>query len=194
MNRRDALKYTGTAFGFAVTGGTFAAFLQSCQADPSDPSGWTPSTFTKSQVEMIGAIADTMLPTTDTPGAKDLKVHQFIDYFVSNALGAEDQAQAKEGMALLEEHLGKDYASSSAEDQMAKLTSLNDSAIAATEPDPVLGTYIELKRLIIGGYFTSQEIGMEVLDYSPVPGPYKGCVPVEEVGNGKLSAHSTERI
>ena len=188
MNRRDALKYTGTAFGFAVTGGTFAAFLQSCQADSGDPSGWTPSTFTKSQVEMIGAIADTMIPTTDTPGAKDLKVHQFIDYFVSNALGEEDQAQAKEGMGLLEEYLGKDYAKSSAEDQMAKLKALNDEAIAAKEPDPVKGTYMELKGLIINGYFTSQEIGMEVLNYSPVPGPYKGCVPLAEVGNGKISA------
>jgi hypothetical protein len=32
------------------------------------------------------------------------------------------------------------------------------------------------------GYFTSEQVGRNVLHYDPVPGRYDACVPIDEVG------------
>jgi hypothetical protein len=32
------------------------------------------------------------------------------------------------------------------------------------------------------GYFTSEQVGRNVLLYDPVPGRYDGCVPIDQVG------------
>ena len=32
------------------------------------------------------------------------------------------------------------------------------------------------------GFFTSKEIGTKVLIYDPIPGEYKGCIPLADVG------------
>ncbi|MCK5677686.1 MAG: hypothetical protein KAH72_04355, partial [Flavobacteriaceae bacterium] len=33
------------------------------------------------------------------------------------------------------------------------------------------------------GYYTSEKVGEEVLSYDPVPGVFKGCIPLKEIGN-----------
>ena len=49
-------------------------------------------------------------------------------------------------------------------------------------PEPVT-FYRSLKSTALWGYFTSQEIGENVLNYDPIPGGYNGCIPLSEVGN-----------
>ena len=40
--------------------------------------------------------------------------------------------------------------------------------------------YVDLKRFVITGYFNS-EIGVkQALNYRPIPGEFKGCIPLEE--------------
>jgi hypothetical protein len=41
---------------------------------------------------------------------------------------------------------------------------------------------LQFKELVVAGYFTSEAGATKVLQYLPVPGPYKGCVLAEEVG------------
>jgi hypothetical protein len=41
---------------------------------------------------------------------------------------------------------------------------------------------IEVKELVITGFFTSEPGATQVLQYNQVPGPFKGCVPLSEVG------------
>ncbi|HPF10506.1 MAG TPA: gluconate 2-dehydrogenase subunit 3 family protein [Flavobacteriaceae bacterium] len=42
-----------------------------------------------------------------------------------------------------------------------------------------------IRGLTIWGWKTSEEIGKNVLWYDPVPGQYKGCIPLTDTGNGK---------
>ena len=42
--------------------------------------------------------------------------------------------------------------------------------------------YRQLKGLILFGYFSSEEIGKNVLNYDPVPGVFIGCMPLSEIG------------
>ena len=45
--------------------------------------------------------------------------------------------------------------------------------------------YIDLKKLVIRGYFNS-EIGVtQALNYRPIPGTLRGCIPLKE-SDGKL--------
>ncbi len=37
--------------------------------------------------------------------------------------------------------------------------------------------------MAIWAYFTSEEIGENVLSYDPIPGKYEPCKPLSEVGN-----------
>ncbi|MFK7980382.1 MAG: gluconate 2-dehydrogenase subunit 3 family protein, partial [Saprospiraceae bacterium] len=46
-----------------------------------------------------------------------------------------------------------------------------------------VGFYRSMKSLALWGYFSSEEIGREVLNYDPVPGDYQGCVPLADIGN-----------
>ena len=43
--------------------------------------------------------------------------------------------------------------------------------------------FAKMKELTLTGYFTSEKVGKEVLNYDPIPGDYKGCRDIEEVGN-----------
>lgn len=43
--------------------------------------------------------------------------------------------------------------------------------------------YRQVRELTLVGYFTSKEVGMNVLKYDPIPGMYKSCIPLSETGN-----------
>ncbi len=54
------------------------------------------------------------------------------------------------------------------------------------EQEPV-GFYRQLKSMALWGYFSSEEIGMKHLNYDPIPGEYRGCIPLDEVGGKNWS-------
>jgi hypothetical protein len=50
-------------------------------------------------------------------------------------------------------------------------------------PQEPVGFYRDLKSAVLYAYFSSEEIGKNVLSYDPIPGEYRGCMPLSEVGN-----------
>jgi hypothetical protein len=40
-----------------------------------------------------------------------------------------------------------------------------------------------VREFALLGFFTSERIGKEVLVFDPIPGGYKPCIPLSEVGN-----------
>ncbi len=47
---------------------------------PSEPAAaYAPKVFSSSQLATVGALCETILPRTDSPGALDAKVHELID-------------------------------------------------------------------------------------------------------------------
>ena len=185
MNRRAALKYTGLTFGYALTATSLSTLMTSCQADV-ESDGWSPSTLSKAQSDLVAEFAETLLPRTETPGAKDVLVHRYIDSFLTDYLNDENRQAAMEGIKALEDHLNaageKAFVQLDNAGRMSVLQALNAAAITADAPDALQSTYLELKSLVISTFFTSEKIGTEVLAYAPVPGPFKGCIPLEEVG------------
>lgn len=87
------------------------------------------------------------------------------------------------------------YLRSSKEEQMAYGKKMGEY-LMALEKDPTTASFDEdaqlfyllssIRGLTTWGWKTSEQIGENVLWYDPVPGQQKGCIPLEEAGNGKV--------
>jgi hypothetical protein len=186
MNRRDALKYTAVSLGYALTATTASAILGGCQADTS--ADWVPNTLTEGQANALSAISDTLLPATESsPGASDVHVHRFIDELYTNWASEETRSKWLADFDALHAELDNTrnnpaFDKLSAEEQFAALNEMNTRALSKDDLSETEQFYRGLKSTIIGAYFSSKEVGMEVLAYDPIPGVYQGCIPYEDVG------------
>lgn len=193
MDRRHALKNTALWAGIGLTGTAISTIFQSCQAE--NVLDWQPQFFTPSQAPTLSALTEVILPRTGTPGALDLKVPIFVDRMFHLALSPEDQEHVRKGYEIFEkttgDMFGKDFPDLSLEKQIKvveKIASQSNrfnpsiwgSTIGKQAP---LDFFRRVKQFTLIGFYTSEEIGTKVLVYDPVPGEYKPCIPVQEVGN-----------
>lgn len=193
MNRRNAIRKTALLAGSAVAAPSLFSLLQSCKQQSR--LDWTPQFLNEDQARFITSFVDTILPRTDTPGALDVKTDIFLDLVFAKTY----DKNAQENMAAEIDRFntncksshGKVFADLSAEDKKAVLQKAESesgkfnpaiwgSAVGKQEP---VGFYRSLKSMAIWGYFSSEEIGLNHLSYDPVPGEFKGCIPLSDVGN-----------
>lgn len=189
MDRREALKRTALLMGTALSSAAVTGVLQGCQSDTA--IDWTPVYLTPEQAEELSAMAARIIPTTDTPGAREAHVERFIDRMLAEYYLPEEQQHFMEGLAAMQNSARKAHNqsfSTCTEDQQDQL--LQQSAEASR---PVLerirtgvitppSFFLLLKELTLLGFFTSEPGATEVLNYDPVPGGYTGCALLEEVG------------
>src|SRR3954470_14233424 len=81
MDRREALKRVAILLGGALSAPTIAgAFSKEMEAWAATPDAqWTPRTLTRAQADLVGTMAEHVIPTTDTPGARTAGVHRYVD-------------------------------------------------------------------------------------------------------------------
>ncbi len=191
MKRRQALKNTIVAAGSAALTPTLLSLLQSCQQQ--DRLTWKPVFLNEEQATFISRVVDRWLPKTETPGALDMKVDVFIDAAYANIYSSGGQEMVKSEINKMNEQckadLGNGFASLSASDQDKMLQKWESETekfpgsvwgTAVVEKD--VGYYRQLKSMALWAYFSSEEIGKNVLNYDPIPGVYQGCIPLSEVG------------
>ena len=178
MNRRDAIKRTSLLLGSAVSASVISGVLQGCQ--PTYALDWEPQFLSEEQALLVGEIAETILPETNTLGAKSLHLDEFIDLMVKEAFTAEEQETFTAGLAGLEEQcnqaMGNAFAKLSAADQLTFLQEEEKRLLSPDGPSGTPSALLQLKELTLVGYFTSEYVGQEVLEFKPVPGHYHGCV------------------
>ena len=192
MNRRDALKKTALLGGSAALSSTLLTFLQSCQE--TKRLDWQPRFLSGDQAQLVSALVDTILPTTETPGGLDVKVDVFIDLVWDKLYSEEAQKSVAAEMDRFNAQCVSQFGSSFAQlnpeqkkgvlqTEEAKAPKYNGGVwgTAVGEQEPV-GFYRSFKSMALWAYFSSEEIGKNVLNYDPVPGEYLGCIPLEEVG------------
>ena len=78
MDRRKAIKNIGTGIGAITLTPSIAAIFQGCQSS----KGYTPIFISKKDFNSISQIMELIIPTTDTPGAIELKLPEFLDAYV----------------------------------------------------------------------------------------------------------------
>lgn len=181
MNRRDAIKQTSLILGSAVSASVAMGVLNGCQ--PSYAIDWEPSFLSKDQAILVGEIAETILPQTETSGAKALHLDEFVDLMLKEVFTAKEQTAFTTGLAELaqkcETTSGKSFLDCTAEErldflQKEEIALREKSAGASGKP-----TLLQLKELTLVGFFTSEYVGKEVLNFQPVPGKFEGCAPYD---------------
>jgi hypothetical protein len=97
ITRREAiLRVSAILGGVALIGGN--ALLTGCrpEANPDAP-------FTAEEIAFLDEVADTILPRTSTPGAKDAQTGAFMAMMVRDTYEARDRKIFREGMRTLDE-------------------------------------------------------------------------------------------
>lgn len=191
MLRREALKILMAGGALPVLSPELFAFFQ----DSHPAAGYTIRTLSPHQNATVAAMIDQIIPATDTPGAKDARVNEFMDVILTewandaerkNILGGIDDVD-KQSNSLF----GKNFVDASSDQQVTLLRSLDEAAaIERSKPkdgapfwEPegrdtqLQGDFFSLfKKMTLHGYYTS-EIGFaQELKLQIIPGAQHGCV------------------
>lgn len=187
INRREALSRVALIMGGTVLGAE--AFLSGCKTDTKGVS------FTKDDIAFLNEVAETIIPTTTSPGAKEAKVGEFMQIMVSDCYEEKDQAIFMEGIKKLEEASkklnSKSFMESTPEQRNALLVALDkeakeEAAKAADEKksNPTKEYpkhyFTMMKQLTLSGYFTSEVGATKALRYVAVPGKFVGSYPYKK--------------
>jgi hypothetical protein len=136
---------------------------------------------TQAQVALVGAIAERILPRTDTPGAVDVGVPAFISRLYADFMSSAEQKMLIAGLASVEAAAKSSGGQSFTELPAARQDELL-RGIAKAEQEQEQSPFRLIRSATILGYFTSEQVGKNVLHYDPVPGGYESCIPIEKVG------------
>ena len=172
MQRRTALKNVAATMGALV-------------ALPVWANGWNrqslpnPTLLTPAEESLLAEVVETIIPATDTPGAKELGVHRFIQKMIKDCYDQKAQDNLTHGLDQLDEYSQQTFRKSFTEGtpqqrvHILKGMELSD--------DPAKKSFFSMvKSLTIQGYMNSEYVMTNLTHYELVPGRYHGCVPVEK--------------
>lgn len=136
--------------------------------------------FTPAQAELVKALSERVLPTTDTPGAIAAGVPDYIAKLLADWAEPGDRAPILAGLDAIDKRSVADNrvpaARATPKQQDALLTLAMNDGIPGGKAffDP-------FRQMVIAGYYTS-EIGItQEREYLPVPGTYDGAYPYAKV-------------
>lgn len=195
MERREALRLLVAGGVLPALPTDLFAFFQG--AHPA--SGYALRTLNPHQNDTVVAMIDQIIPATDTPGAKEAGVNEFIDVILTEWANDEERGNFLAGLADVDKQsntlFGKNFTGASPDQQVALLRSLDEAAAVARarserKPRPpqwkAEGRDLQMqddfftvfKRMTVHGYYTS-EIGFaKELKLEIIPGAQRGCIPV----------------
>jgi hypothetical protein len=183
MNRRDALSRVALLVGGTVIGAEF--FLSGCKAN--DEKYGTSVNFTEKDIAYLDEIAETIIPKTDTPGAKEAKVGAFMAVMVKDTYSEAQQKIFLDGMSKLNEGSNTKFKNGFMEitpEQRKELlieldTEQKKYAKDKKSEDPA-HYFTMMKQLTLLGYFTSEPGATQALNYVAIPGRYDACIPYKK--------------
>jgi hypothetical protein len=202
MNRRTVIKNLALAIGGAV-------LLPSClHPDGSSYIQLKHVNITADQQKLIADIAETIIPKTTTPGAKDLNLPAFVLKMLDDCYTKKDQQAFLIGLGQFNDMISKKYNASfsdlNAKERESVLTILEKSTKPTKDPQksikpvrdaeksidtpkkkpdvpPLNLFYGAIKQQTIFGYTNSQYFMTKQVVYELVPGRYNAHFPVKNL-------------
>lgn len=165
------------------------------------PEGWErlvhaqasrqpPRLFRPDERALVAAVADAILPRTDTPGALDVGVPAFVELLAAEWMSVAERDEFRDGLAAFERHAIAGYGLRwPALDAVQRAGELDWAASALDADVPAKRAYRRLRGHVIHGYLTSERVRREVLRVRIIPGEYRGDVPVRGAGTGAAHGH-----
>lgn len=198
MNRRELLRAICAVSGAGLIGGEALAYMA---APPATPIEHTP--FSAADREFLDAVAEAILPRTDTPGAKDAEVGAFMIAIVTDCYSPDDRDRFLSGMGEIQSRArtqtGRDFMVLSEAERSELIAALDKEARAHNAglidysresigpgrwqglpaPDAPWHFFTPFKQLTVLGFFTSRIGATEVLRFIEIPGRYDGDFPYQ---------------
>jgi len=193
------IRVSGLMIGYALSASALSGVMAGCRSTTSEslPEGktepeWSPSFLSSAEFALTGQLAETILPETETPGARAAGVDRYIDDMLFNFYQIREQKEFRRGLLQVDSDCskmyGKNFLDCDGQQQLEYLQSLDKEAFeqinAQTDNNDqmVRPFFAMIKELTWTGFFTSELIGEQYLHYDHIPGGYHGCVPIEETG------------
>jgi glucoside 3-dehydrogenase (cytochrome c) hitch-hiker subunit len=193
MERREALKLLASAAALPVISRDMFALFR--QVHEQMPATAALKTFNAHQDATVAAIADLIIPQTDTPGAKAARVNEFMDIILADWCEDSERANFLSGLADVDvrsrRQFGKDFVDCTTDQQTGILAILDDEATTIREQKletrrsrryrrPMEGPFLSgVKRLTLVGYYTSEIGETQELKLRNHFSRYQGCAALE---------------
>jgi len=146
---------------------------------------------TPAQRRLVAAMAEIVIPRTDTPGAIDAGVPRFIELMAADWFNAQERAIFEAGLADMQQRIPAGYGAAFEQlDSTVQLKIMQGlERAAADSPWYELGNVqrdfisdapfiCQVKELTVWGFFTSELGASQVLRYDPMPMYFDGDVPL----------------
>ncbi|WEK18735.1 MAG: gluconate 2-dehydrogenase subunit 3 family protein [Candidatus Pedobacter colombiensis] len=202
MNRREAVRNVAFLMGGALSATTIGVFLEGCNSTSTKANS---SLFTADQQKLVTEVADIIIPTTSSPGAKAAGVGPFITMMIKDCYPDDAQKAFTKGLEDLEKQAKDEYKKSFMEltvpQRQELLGKLRDVTVAATKAEkekidqqkaPETTSILPkdkpkmeprffsiIRDLTLLGYFTSEVGATQAYAFVEIPGRYDGNVPLK---------------
>jgi hypothetical protein len=181
LSRRDALARLALVMGGAVIGGD--AFLRGAVL----PGKIVTASLNSADINLLDEIGETILPATDTPGAKAVGIGGFMAMMVAECYDDPHHVAFLAGLVKIrrisQQRFGAEFPAAMPKERTILLNELDaeqrqhTATKAAGEPAHY---FRMMKQLTLLGYFTSEVGASRTLRFVEVPGRYDGNVPYKK--------------
>ena len=190
MQRREALRLLASAAALPLLSRQAFSMFQAVHEQL--PAQAALKTLNPHQDATVTTIAEIIIPQTNTPGAKAVRVNEFIDLILTEWYEDEEKAIFLTGLtdvdARSRELYGKDFVECAEKSQVEMLQVLDDEVAVTREFNrrrrrnvpPERKFFFMIKQLTLIGYYTSQAGFEQELHGEIIPPRHAGCVPMDE--------------
>jgi hypothetical protein len=127
--------------------------------------------------KMLADLAETILPKTDTPGARDLSAHLFALKMVDDCFTKSNQEKYLRGMkefeTLVDKKTGRSFSDVDAVERRSIVSELDRQK---SSDDALIFFYQSTKKLTIQAYTTCEYYLTKIRGYKMLPGKFQGCI------------------
>ena len=173
VDRRQVLKqFAFVAAGFSI--------IPSCMQDRSKSALLLKKiNITPSNETMLSELCETILPKTNTPGAKEIDAHLFVLKMVDDCRTKEEQTTFIKGMAEFKQFCKSSFGDEfvDCKDEIRKKI-VEELLAKKEEKTDLMSFFSTVKSLVLQSYTSSKFYLTNIQVYELIPGRYHGCVSI----------------
>lgn len=180
MNRREAFQKMALGLGYAITLPSAGMLLKSCNEPKKDFGELL--FFNPKEASLVEAMAECILPDSpSSPGATKVGVIDSIDLLINNIIPIVKQKDLRKQMDSFQENCNGEYGSNFED---LDLKNQSSAMTQLVQDEELSELFFSIKNMTTLSYFAKMEIGMNVMNYNPLPGNYEACVEITKDEKG----------
>ena len=188
MDRREVLRILATGSLLQLAPANLFAVLGEARRLIASQAALR--TLNPHQYATVKTMAEMIIPRTDTPGAADVGVAEFIDLMLTEWYDEEEMRRFLAGLADMDSRsqarFAKDFVDGSSAEQSHTLGALGKEMAEQVRENgprmrgrgaPHASFYAMFRQLTLTAYYTSEAGATQELHFEIVPERYDGCAP-----------------